>query len=131
MKLLNARGACAAILAAWLVAGCGGFSEYRIDIQQGNVVSQDAVAQLRQGMTREQVRFLLGTPLLQDVFHGDRWDYVYRLDRRQAAAIEESRLAVFFGKDGRVERWEGSAPATGPAAAERARVIEIGADQGR
>lgn len=131
MKLLNARGACAAILGAWLVAGCGGFSEYRIDIQQGNVVSQEAVAQLRPGMTRDQVRFLLGTPLLQDVFHADRWDYVYRLDRRQASTVEEGRLAVFFDKTGRVERWEGGAPASATTGEERARVIEIGSGAAR
>lgn len=131
MKLLNARGVCAAILGAWLVAGCGGFSEYRIDIQQGNVVSQESVAQLRQGMTRDQVRFLLGTPLLQDVFHADRWDYVYRLDRRQASSIEESRLTVFFDTDGRVVRWDGSVPASGASGEDRPRVIEIGADAGR
>lgn len=131
MKLLNARGVCAAILGAWLVAGCGGFSEYRIDIQQGNVVSQESVAQLRQGMTRDQVRFLLGTPLLQDVFHADRWDYVYRLDRRQASSIEESQLTVFFDKDGRVVRWDGSVPVSGASGEDRPRVIEIGTDTGR
>lgn len=131
MMLLNARGVCAAILGAWLVAGCGGFSAYRIDIQQGNVVSQDAVAQLRPGMTRDQVRFLLGTPLLQDVFHSDRWDYVYRLDRRQAGTIEESGLAVFFDRDGRVLRWEGNVPSSGATGEERPRVIEIGSGDAR
>ncbi|RMG27455.1 MAG: outer membrane protein assembly factor BamE, partial [Gammaproteobacteria bacterium] len=50
---------------------------YRIDIQQGNVVTQEQIDQLRPGMTREQVRYLLGTPLVQDTFHPERWDYVY------------------------------------------------------
>ena len=54
---------------------------YRIDIQQGNYVSQDMVAQLRPGMTKEQVRYLLGTPLITDIFHADRWDYVYYYDK--------------------------------------------------
>lgn len=132
MNLLSARGVFAALLSATLVAGCGGLSEYRIDIQQGNVVSGEAVAQLRQGMTRDQVRFLLGTPMLQDVFHADRWDYVYRLDRRQAGKIEQNRLAVVFDKEGRVSHWQGDVPAA-PVGSEsqRPRVIEIGSDGAR
>ena len=54
-----------------------GLTPYRIDIQQGNFVSQEMVAQLKPGMSKDQVRFVLGTPLLADIFHGDRWDYVY------------------------------------------------------
>ena len=51
---------------------------YLVDVRQGNYVTQDMVAQLKPGMTKDQVRFALGTPLVTDVFHGDRWDYVYR-----------------------------------------------------
>ena len=66
-----------------LVAGCGfvpripGVTPYKIDIQQGNFISQEMVAQLKPGMSKEQVRLALGTPLLADAFHADRWDYVY------------------------------------------------------
>ena len=54
-----------------------GVTPYKIEIQQGNFVSQDMVSQLKPGMTKEQVRFVLGTPLVTDIFHPDRWDYLY------------------------------------------------------
>jgi len=53
-------------------------SPYRIDVRQGNFVTQEMVAQLKPGLTRDQVRFILGSPLVADMFHVDRWDYVYR-----------------------------------------------------
>ena len=67
-----------------------GVTPYRIEIQQGNYVSQDMVAQLKPGMTKEQVRFVLGTPLVTDIFHADRWDYVYwrETPRRRARAAQ-------------------------------------------
>ena len=84
-------------------AGCSGkignlFTVHKIDVQQGNALEQDKVSELREGMTKEQVRYLLGTPLVQDVFHPDRWDYVYDFipgygDR------ERRHLAVFFNGD--------------------------------
>ena len=54
-----------------------GLAPYHIDIQQGNVLTQDMVAKLKPGMTRHQVRFVMGTPPITDPFHEDRWDYVY------------------------------------------------------
>ena len=51
---------------------------YRIDVRQGNFVTQDMVAQLKPGLSRDQVRFILGSPLVTDMFHADRWDYIYR-----------------------------------------------------
>jgi outer membrane protein assembly factor BamE len=85
--------------ALWLV------SPYRISIQQGNFVSQENVAQLKEGMTRDQVRNVLGTPLLADAFHADRWDYPFRLQRGNGEVLS-SRVSVFF-KDGFVARFEG------------------------
>jgi outer membrane protein assembly factor BamE len=82
------------------------FSPYRPDIQQGNFVSQEMLAQLKVGMTRDQVKFLLGTPLMADVFHGDRWDYPFRLARGNGE-LTTSAVAVFFDADGKVVRWEG------------------------
>jgi outer membrane protein assembly factor BamE len=72
---------------AWLAAlRClAHFNAYKIDIQQGNVLTQEMVAQLKPGQTREQVRFILGTPLLADIFHQQRWDYVYRYHNGQTA----------------------------------------------
>ncbi len=69
---------------------------YRPDVQQGNVVTREMVEQLREGMTREQVRFLLGSPMLVSVFHGDRWDYVYHLRRGKGAETATRRLTMFF-----------------------------------
>jgi outer membrane protein assembly factor BamE len=79
----------------------GIFAPYRVDVQQGNFVSREMVTQLRDGMqrpegvTREQVRFVLGTPLLTDIFHADRWDYAFRLQKKNGAVIA-SRVTVFF-----------------------------------
>ncbi|HKK14130.1 MAG TPA: outer membrane protein assembly factor BamE [Gammaproteobacteria bacterium] len=69
-----------ACLASLLIAGCSSTRfpfVHRIDIQQGNVITQDMVDKLKPGMDKKQVRFVMGTPLLQDPFHGNRWDYVY------------------------------------------------------
>jgi len=103
----------AAVLAALSAAlsGCSATAlsdfvkPYRIDVRQGNYVTQDMVAQLKPGMTREQVRFVLGTPLVADVFHADRWDYIYRFQPGKGES-QERRLAVVF-EDGRLARLEG------------------------
>ncbi|MCS5707813.1 outer membrane protein assembly factor BamE [Candidatus Berkiella cookevillensis] len=71
------------------------FKPYRFAIQQGNTISEEKVAQLQPGMNEDQVRFIMGTPLLQDVFHNQRWDYVYYLKPRHGD-IERKHLAVFF-----------------------------------
>lgn len=81
---------------------------YKIDIQQGNVVTEEMVARLKPGMTRSQVRFTLGTPLIMDVFHNDRWDYIYSLAPK-GRITEERKLAVFF-KDDRLFRIQGDFP---------------------
>lgn len=81
------------------------FSPYRPDIQQGNFVSQEMLTQLKVGMSREQVRFLLGTPLLTDVFHADRWDFPFYLARGNGE-LTSSRVTVHF-KDNKVERIDG------------------------
>jgi outer membrane protein assembly factor BamE len=81
-----------------LVPKIPGLEPYRVTIQQGNYISQEMVAQLKIGMTREQVRFVLGTPLLQDVFHADRWDYVFYRDV-PGAKREQRNLSVVFEKD--------------------------------
>jgi outer membrane protein assembly factor BamE len=91
---------------AVLVSAC---TPYRIDIQQGNIVTAEQFAQLKPGMTREQIRFALGTPLLTDVFHDRRWDYFYHYEQGQSRAIEQRRLTVWFGQDNRVERIDADA----------------------
>ena len=88
-----------------LLAGCdslrttdsffGVITPYRIDIVQGNVVTKEQFAALKPGMTRVQVRDVLGTPLLTDPFHGDRWDYIFTI-RRPGAALQRRNLVLHF-----------------------------------
>ncbi len=87
----------------------GWLSPYRIDIQQGNFVSREMVDRLREGMTREQVRFALGTPLLNDLFHDNRWDYTFRLQKGSGEVIS-SRVSVFFEGDRLVKIEGGELP---------------------
>jgi len=99
-----------------LLAGCHeipilpGITPYRIDIQQGNAVDQEMISKLRRGMTMSQVRYALGTPLLMDAFHSDRWDYFYSL--RKGGVIVESRRFVVFFKAGKLDRIEGDVVAS-------------------
>jgi outer membrane protein assembly factor BamE len=83
---------------------------YRIEVQQGNYLPQEAVLQLKPGMTKDQVRFLLGTPLLADIFHENRWDYIFRRQRPNATEIEEQRLTVIFKNDRLVQMIGDAAP---------------------
>jgi outer membrane protein assembly factor BamE len=87
---------------------------YRIDVQQGNYVTQDLVAKLKAGMTKAEVRQLLGTPLLNDIFHADRWDYLFESQRR-GKRDDGKRLTVFFKEDKVVSfAGEGQPPALPP-----------------
>jgi outer membrane protein assembly factor BamE len=116
---------------AVLLGGCSrvpmlpGLSAYKMDIQQGNYVTQEMVAKLKPGMSRAQVRFALGTPLVVDPFHAERWDYVYVL-QKGGKIVEQRRLIVLFDGD-KLLRLEGDVtPAASdatrePAAAANAR----------
>jgi outer membrane protein assembly factor BamE len=114
MKRLAA--ASVALLAAALLPGCAYVSRgwtsmaestptflqpYRPDMHQGNIITQEMVEQIRVGMTREQVRFMLGTPMLTSAFHQARWDYVYYLNRR-SGEVQKRNLVIVF-KDNRVD----------------------------
>ena len=108
----------ALLLIALLVPGCTYvplLTPYKMDIQQGNVVTQAMVARLERGMTRGQVRFTLGTPLVVDPFRADRWDYVY-LYKKKGSVTEQRRIVVVF-RDDRLDRIEGDV-----VPAERARI---------
>lgn len=124
-----------------LLAGCKsvevpklpGVTPYRIVIQQGNFISDEMVAQLKPGMTREQVRYVLGTPLVTDIFHADRWDYVFFRELPNGKR-EQRNLSVVF-VDGKLARVLGdllpapgaekppavAKPATDPKAAAQAK----------
>lgn len=84
------------ILLALLCTACGTalptVKPFKLDVQQGNVVTSKMLLQLRPGMTKSQVRFIMGTPLIQDSFHGNRWDYVYQM--RESGKITEQRRVI-------------------------------------
>jgi outer membrane protein assembly factor BamE len=93
------------LLLALLVSGCGQHTAalptikpYKMDIQQGNAVTPKMMMQLRPGMSKSQVRFIMGTPLLVDSFHADRWDYFYQM-RKEGKIIEQRRVILEFEGD--------------------------------
>jgi outer membrane protein assembly factor BamE len=89
---------CALAALATTVALATGCTPYRIDIQQGNVVTQEMLARLRPDMTRQQVRYVMGTPLVADTFHPERWDYFYNLDKAGSPG-ERRRITLVFEQD--------------------------------
>ena len=102
-------------VAAALLAGCSvlgtympvveQFGVYKLDINQGNYIAQDQVDRLRAGQTRQQVRTILGTPLVTSPFRPDQWNYVYEF-KRQGRDLEHRNLTVYFVSD-KLARWEG------------------------
>jgi len=91
----------ALLVAAMLLGGC----VYRPDIQQGNLLSAEDLDQVTVGMTRSQVRYLLGTPMVSDPFAPHRWDYVYRLQHSRHRQVDSAHFVVFFEGD-KVVRFE-------------------------
>jgi outer membrane protein assembly factor BamE len=90
------------VMFAFLLASCSSglpsIKPYRMDIQQGNAITSKMMLQLRPGMTKSQVRFILGTPLIQDSFHVNRWDYFYQM-RHNGEIIEQRRVILEFEKE--------------------------------
>jgi outer membrane protein assembly factor BamE len=86
-------------VAALALAAC----VYRIDIQQGNLLDEDDINQVDLGMTRSQVQFVLGTPMVSDSFHRDRWDYAYYYRRGRSPDADRRWVVVYFQND-RVQR---------------------------
>jgi outer membrane protein assembly factor BamE len=72
---------------------------YRINIQQGNFLDQGAVDTVKPGMTRSQVRYLLGTPMVADSFNKERWDYIYYLKKGRSRQVDSRRVTVYFDGD--------------------------------
>ena len=114
-----ARAPLLAAAAAVVLAGCSTmtapfdtwipyvsqFGVYRIDINQGNFLSQDMVEKLKEGQTKQQVRLVLGTPLIASVFRENRWDYTYEF--RRNGRVETHRQFTVYFKDDLLTRWEG------------------------
>lgn len=102
------------VCVGWALAGCesvpsmpdmpkldvisGLVTPYKVEVVQGNVVTQEQVAQIKTGMSRNQVRDILGSPLLTDVFHADRWDYVFTIRRQGTEPQRRSVVALFDGE---------------------------------
>lgn len=82
-----------------LLATVGCISAYKADIQQGNVITQEMVDKLKPGMTKSQVRFVLGTPLIVDPFHPERWDYIHLYKKHAGAPAETRQFTVIFDGD--------------------------------
>jgi outer membrane protein assembly factor BamE len=111
----SAREAACALALAVSVAGCAtvqehfprlaSFGVYKLDINQGNYLSQDLIDKLRVGQTKQQVKTILGTPLVTSVFHADRWDYLYEFER-QGRVVEHRKFTAYFVDD-KLARWEG------------------------
>ena len=118
--MLNKYNYLASIVALAAVSGCKqvptlpGLGPHKIDIQQGNAITQEMVAKLQPGMTPSQVRFVLGTPLLVDPFRTDRWDYFYSY-MKGGDVVEQRRLMVFFKND-KLDRVEGDVIPAKPVA---------------
>lgn len=102
----------AALVAALALSAC----VYRMDVQQGNLLDAEDIDQVEVGMTRSQVRFLLGTPMVTDAFDKDRWDYVYSLRRGHERKVTKRHLVVWFEGD-KVVRVEEPLPVPRPASA--------------
>lgn len=107
MKLASRLILVAAVIAS--IAGCTNFrfpGVHKINIQQGHIITEEMVQQLKPGMTKRQVRFVLGNTLLPNTFDDDRWDYYYSLRRGADGKFIEHLLTVYF-EDDKMVRWEG------------------------
>lgn len=96
-----------ALLLGAALSACSFLQPYRVPVVQGNVVTREQVGALRPGMSRIQVRDILGTPLLASVFHADRWDYVFTL-KRQGTEPQARRVTLYF-KGNVLDRFEADA----------------------
>ena len=101
------------ILLSLLLASCSYISSpvlspYKMDIRQGNSITAEMREKLNIGMTRHQVRYALGTPMISDAFHGNRWDYVYMLEQG-GKVVEKQRLTLYFEGDNLVRMDDGQA----------------------
>lgn len=85
------------LLSAMLLSfgGCSSFSPYKMEIRQGNYITPEMRQKLKVGMSRMQITGVLGSPLVSDVFHANRWDYIYRYTEK-SKLVEQSRLTLYF-----------------------------------
>ena len=87
-----------------ILNACSTFSFYNVPIIQGNIFEEKDIEKLTEGLTREQVKFIFGTALIQDPFHSDRWDYYYSVTIGDEK-INENKLSIFFNEKNLVDSW--------------------------
>jgi outer membrane protein assembly factor BamE len=116
MKLIH----CAVLGIVFGLLACG--CVYRINIQQGNFLNQSAVDTIKPGMTRSQVRYLLGTPMVADTFNKERWDYMYYLKIGRSRHVDSRRVTVYFDGE-KVARLD--KPSAAEAAAQDATAAKV------
>ena len=109
-------------LALLLLGGCGvprmlGIAPYRIEIQQGNFISQEMMSQLKEGMSKDQVRQIMGTPLIIDIFHSERWDYLFWREPPGGGGARETRRVALYFEDSKLVRVDGDAVPLKPSSA--------------
>lgn len=96
------------IFVSLLLASCSWLMPHKVEIRQGNLISPEMLARVKVGMTQTQVKAVLGNPLINDPFHANRWDYVYRFTQ-EGKLVEEKRLTLYFENDN-LQRIENAAP---------------------
>ncbi|MBP6345973.1 outer membrane protein assembly factor BamE [Neisseriaceae bacterium CLB008] len=107
---------CLVALSACSAQRISNFPSYKLKVEQGNVVTEEMLSQLQAGLTKAQVQSILGTPLLQDAFHANRWDYSFLISRN--GVVQSQKTLVLFFEDDVLVRAGGSALEASPAVAE-------------
>ena len=92
------------------LTGCSFPGVYKLNVQQGNIVTSDMLEQLKPGMTQRQVEYVMGNPVLRTPYDNKRWDYIYTLEKRDEI-VEQYRISVFFDAAGNYSHYTGSLPA--------------------
>jgi outer membrane protein assembly factor BamE len=96
------------LLSFIFISACSIPKVYKLTVQQGNIVTQDMLDELKEGMTKRQVAYVMGTPLIRSPYQQDRWDYLYTLERRDKV-VKDYQVTVFF-KDELYSHYEGEVP---------------------
>lgn len=96
------------IFISLLLASCSWLKPHKVEIRQGNLISPEMRARVKVGMSQPQVKAILGTPLVNDPFHANRWDYIYRFEQK-GQLLEEKRMALYFENDN-LQRIDDAAP---------------------
>ena len=110
------------ICLALLLSSCSWFTPHKLEIRQGNLLTQEMIARVKVGMSQQQVKTLLGTPLVNDPLHTNRWDYIYRF-AQEGKLIEEKRLSLYFDGDSLL-RIDNATPDTAPTKVEEAAPVK-------